>query len=50
MRKIIINTPEQDLPTVTVQEQPIVDADPTPATIKISKKKDVPTDETTSSS
>lgn len=49
MRKIIINTPEQDLPTVTLQEQPIVDADPAPATTKNSKKKEVPTDETTSS-
>jgi hypothetical protein len=49
MRKIIINTPEQDLPTVTVQEQPIVDADPTPATTKTSEKKEVPVDETTSS-
>ena len=49
MRKIIINTPEQD-PTIAVTpEQPVVNADPAPATTKNSKKKEVPADETTSS-
>jgi hypothetical protein len=45
MRKIIINTPEQEQPIVNVDPTPV--SDPTP---KTSKKKDVPTDETTSSS
>lgn len=44
MRKIIINTPEQEQPIVNVDPTPV--SDPTP---KTSKKKDVPTDETTSS-
>jgi hypothetical protein len=47
MRKIIINTPEQDPVIAVIPEQPIVNVDQ--PTTKTSKKKEVPTDETTSS-